>query len=127
MTVPDESSRLESHAEAELLDATAHQLRTVRSCGQKHSLETPGFRYPPIHANGAAWSLSNGTLHARSSLNGTSHPTISLDSIGLSNEPTGGTVISGALAPPDFGTKPPYVLLRTRQTIGTIVIVADRS
>jgi len=85
VTVPANSSRLESYAKAEACEAAS---------AMENTFESPGFRYQPIHAKGATASLSAGTLHAPSWLNGTSHPAISLESVEASNEQAGGTVTS---------------------------------
>jgi hypothetical protein len=71
--VPAKSSRLESYANAEGFEA---------ACGSEITLESSCFQYQPIHAHGAVASHSTGTLHAPSSLNGTSHPAVSLESLG---------------------------------------------
>ena len=44
----------------------------------ERSHQTQCFQYQPIDAKGAIASLSTGTIHGRASLNGSSHPTISL-------------------------------------------------
>jgi hypothetical protein len=70
MTVPARSSRLRSHAQTEGCEAAS---------GSHDALAWPCFRYQLIPTEGAAASLSAGTIHAPSSLNGSSHPAISLE------------------------------------------------
>jgi len=45
------------------------------------ALKSPCFRYQFIHTKGATASCSTGTIHGRASLNGSSHPTISLEGV----------------------------------------------
>ena len=70
MTVPAKSSRLESYAKTEGFEAAS---------GIENTFESPGFRYPSIHAKGAAASHLAGTIHAPSSLNGSSHSSMSFE------------------------------------------------
>ena len=68
VTVPANSSRLEPHAKAEGFEATS---------GMENTFESPGFRYQPIHAKGAAASLSTVAMNVRlGSFNSLSHPVI---------------------------------------------------
>jgi len=72
VTVPANSSRLESYAKAEGFEVAS---------GIGNTFESPCFRYPLIHVKGATASHSAGTIHGRSSLNGSSHPSIPLEGV----------------------------------------------